>query len=146
MTSRRQKSSGDFENLHVYLLAEKLADDIWKAVSDWDGFAKATVGRQIVRAGDSVGANIAEGLGRGTFLDNRRFVRTARSSLNETKHWLRCAYRRHLLPPAVVNRVKPVIDELGPRLNAYLNSIGRIPGANTAPNTGASTLQATNDQ
>ena len=57
VTSRRHQSSGDFENLHVYLLAEKLADDIWKAVSDWDGFAKATVGRQIVRAADSVGAN-----------------------------------------------------------------------------------------
>jgi len=142
---RSQKSRGDFENLHVYRLAEKLADEIWKVVSDGDSFAKATVGRQIVRAADSVGANITEGLGRGTYLDNRRFVRTARGSLNETKHWLRCAYRRHLLPLAVVDKVKPLIDELGPRLNAYLNSIGRIPGAGSAPDTGTSTSQQTSD-
>jgi four helix bundle protein len=52
------------------------------------------VGKQLIRAADSVGANIAEGDGRGTYADNRRHVRIARGSLNETKHFLRRAYRR----------------------------------------------------
>jgi len=114
----------NFEKLRVYQLAELLADEIWTAVSGWAPFAKQTVGVQIVRAADSVGANIAEGLGRGTILDHRRFIRTARGSLNETKHWLRRTYRRHLITADLVNKVKPLVDELSPKLNAYLRSIG----------------------
>jgi four helix bundle protein len=118
-----------FENLQVYKLGEKLADEVWTVVTCWEQFAKTTVGRQIVRAADSVGANIAEGSGRGSFQDNRRFVRMARGSLNETKHWLRRAYRRHLLITEDVKRIRPIIDELAPKLNAYLRSKGSIPEA-----------------
>jgi four helix bundle protein len=64
-----------FENLQVYKLGEKRADEVWTAVNGWEHFAKATVGGQMVRAADSVGASIAEGSGRGSFQDNRRFVR-----------------------------------------------------------------------
>ena len=114
----------NFEKLEVYRLAEKLSDEIWKIARKWDYFARDTVGKQIVRSADSIGANIAEGVGRGTYQDNRRFVRMARGSMNETQHWLRRAYRRELLTPAQVARVKPLVDELAPRLNAYLRSIG----------------------
>lgn len=93
-------------------------------VLSWNNFARDTVGKQLVRAADSVGANISEGTGRGRFLDNRRFVRIARGSLNETQHWLRRAYKRKLLTPKEIDRLKPLIDELGPTLNAYLKSIG----------------------
>ncbi len=82
---------------------------------------------QLVKAADSVGANTAEGTGRGTFVDNRRFVRIARGSLNETQHWLRRAYKRKLLNEKEIQTIKPIIDELAPRLNAYLRSIGKVP-------------------
>jgi four helix bundle protein len=118
-----------FENLQVYKLGEKLADEIWRVVTGWEIFAKMTVGRQIVRAADSIGANIAEGSGRRSFQDNKRFVRMARGSLNETKHWLRRAYRRGLLSSEDVRRIRPIIDELAPKLNAYLQSIGSVPEA-----------------
>ncbi|MEX1229745.1 MAG: four helix bundle protein [Planctomycetaceae bacterium] len=119
-----------FEDLHVYRLAENLADTIWKIVNQWDWLAKSTVGRQLVRAADSIGANIAEGVGRGSYQDNRRFVRIARGSLNETKHWLRRAFRRNLLTEEQIAELKSVLDELAPRLNAYLNSIGPKPTTN----------------
>jgi four helix bundle protein len=114
----------NFEKLRVYRLSEKLADELWKTVMGWNNFDRDTVGKQLVRAGDSIGANIAEGIGRGRFLDNRRFVRIARGSLNETKHWLRRAHKRGLLTVAQTNVLKPMLDELAPTLNAYLNSIG----------------------
>lgn len=90
--------------------------------------AKATVGRQLVRAADSVGANIAEGCGRGSYADNRRFARIARGSLYETKHWLRRAYARGLLTAVQTEQLREIVDELAPRLNAYINSIGRRTG------------------
>jgi four helix bundle protein len=113
-----------FENLAVYQLAEDLSDQIWLIALAWSNFARDTVGKQLVRSADSIGANIAEGAGRGSFQDNRRFVRTARSSLYETKHWLRRAYKRKLLTTAQIDELKPILDELSPRLNAYLQSIG----------------------
>jgi four helix bundle protein len=113
-----------FEDLRVYRLAEKLADDIWQLVVQWDGFAKSAIGKQLVTAADSIGANIAEGTGRGSYRENRRFVRIARGSLYETKHFLRRAYRRNLITEEQVTSLKPTIDELAPTLNAYLNSIG----------------------
>jgi len=117
-----------FEELEVYLLSERLADSVWSIVQQWEPFAKTTVGRQIVRSADSVGANIAEGTGRGTYQDNRRFARIARSSLNETQHWLRRAYNRRLLSQEQIDALKPLVDELAPRLNAYIRSIGPVPG------------------
>jgi four helix bundle protein len=117
----------NFENLKVYQLAEKLADEVWDVVIKWNHFARDTVGKQLVRAADSIGANIAEGTGRGSFQDNRRFVRTARASLYETRHWLRRAFTRGLLTSDQIKRTRPLIDNLSPMLNAYLKSIGRNP-------------------
>ena len=114
----------NFEDLQVYQLAEQLCDMIWAVVADWDHFAKDTIGKQIVRSADSIGANISEGKGRGSFQDNRRFVKIARGSLYETKHWLRRAYKRKLLAQKQISELSPLVDELAPKLNAYLNSIG----------------------
>ena len=113
----------NFENLRVYLLAEELADKIWRIVKEWGHFERDTLGKQIVTSADSVGANVAEGAGRFGFNDNKRFVYIARGSLNETRHWLRCAYRRGLIPDGDVGDLKRILDELSPSLNAYINSI-----------------------
>jgi len=118
-------SRTQFEDLAVYRLAERLADRVWDVVRGWDPFTRDTVGWQLVRPADGIGANVAEGAGRGNFQDNRRFVRIARGSLHETKHWLRRAYRRGLLDEAQVADLRPMLEEFSPRLNAYLRSIGR---------------------
>lgn len=117
----------NFESLRVYQLSETLADEIWTIVMKWNAFARDTVGKQLVRAADSIGANIAEGTGRGTFVDNRRFVRIARGSLNETQHFLRRAYKRKLLNDKDIQALRPLVDELAPKLNSYLKSIGKMP-------------------
>jgi four helix bundle protein len=115
----------NFENLRVYQIAEQLADDVWAIVATWQPLARDTVGTQIVRSADAIGANLAEGTGRGTVLDNRRFVRMARGSLYETKHWLRRAYRRNLLSGEQVERLKHIVDELTRTLNGYLRSLNK---------------------
>ena len=116
-----------FQELRVYRLSERLADDIWKIVNSWDFFAKDTIGKQIVRSADSVGANIAEGVGRGSYQDNKRFVKIARGSLYETQHWLRRAYTRNLLTVEQINELTALINDLAPQLNSYLQSIGSSP-------------------
>jgi four helix bundle protein len=115
----------NFEKLRVYRLAEEVADRVWGLVVEWDRFAKDTVGQQLVRAADSIGANIAEGTGRGPTRDNQRFVKIARGSLYETKHWLRRATHRGLLTPDQAEPLLHLLDELAPRLNAYLTALGK---------------------
>lgn len=132
----------NFEHLRVYQLAEKLADEIWSVVLKWEYFPRDTVGKQLVRAADSIGANIAEGVGRGSFQDNRRFVRMARGSPKETKHWLRRAHQRGLLDKETVAKLRPITDELAPKLNAYLRSIGPVLESEQSP---ADRVQLTTD-
>lgn len=117
-------ASSGFENLDVYRLSERLADDVWILVIKWPRIAQDTVGKQLIRSCDSIGANIAEGSGKGTYADNRRYVRMARGSLYESRHWLRRAFRRQLLSQSEIDHLKTLLSELGPRLNAYLRSIG----------------------
>jgi len=114
-----------FEKLRVYQLAEEIADLVWETVIKWDHLARETVGKQFIRAADSIGANIAEGTGRGSFADNRRFARMARGSLFEVRHWLRRAYRRRLLTNEEISLFQKQVSEIGPKLSAYINSIGK---------------------
>ena len=114
-----------FERLRVYELAEELADLAWQVVSKWEYLPKITTGKQLVNSADSVGANIAEGTGRGSYADNKRFAKIARGSLFEVKHWMRRAYKRNFLDQTEIESFKRIIDELAPKLSAYINSIGK---------------------
>jgi four helix bundle protein len=129
-STRKLKGDGymtrtGFENLRVYRLAEEIADLVWEVVVKWSKLAQYTVGKQLINSADSVGANIAEGTGRGSVAENRRFAKIARGSLFEVKHWLRRAYKRKLLTKTEVTKFQKLIEELTPKLSAYINSIGR---------------------
>ncbi len=113
----------NFENLRIYELSEKLSDQVWNCVARWDNLARDTVGKQLIRAADSIGANIAEGSGRGSSQDYRRFLRMARGSLYETVHWLRRAYRRKLITAKQTESLRRLVEELSPSVNAYLRSV-----------------------
>lgn len=117
-----------FENLRVYCLAEEIADLAWETVLRWRPLARQTVGVQLIRSADSIGANLAEGLGRGSHLENRKHARIARGSLFEVKHWLRRAYKRKLLSGSEIATFQRLIEELTPKISAYINAISRKTG------------------
>ena len=100
----------------------------WEIVSKWEYLAKKTIGTQLVRSADSIGANLAEGTGRGSAAENCRFAKIARGSLFEVKHWLRRAFKRNLLTEAEIDSFQALINELTPKLSAYINSIGKRSG------------------
>lgn len=113
----------NLDELRVYQMAEDLADRVWDLVVPWSAFEKDTVGKQLVRAADSVGANIAEGYGRASPIDHQRFVRTARGSLYEVRHFLRRADKRGLVEKTTKKPLQQTIQKLLPALNAYLSSL-----------------------
>ncbi len=107
--------------LDVYKLAEELSDRVWNNFDQWPLKVQKTVGHQIIRAADSISANLAEGYGRFTPAERKLFYRYARGSFEETKAWLRKLIRRGIITEEA-NRYKNIIDELGPKLNAFIRS------------------------
>jgi four helix bundle protein len=51
----------ELDELRVYQLAMDVGERVWEAVDGWSYFAKDTVGKQLVKAADSVAANLSEG-------------------------------------------------------------------------------------
>jgi four helix bundle protein len=90
---------GSFRDLVVYRRAARLADEVHRCVHQWPEFDRRTVGIQVVRAADSVAANIAEACARIGKVDQRRMFRIARGSAFETEQWLERAHARGLQCP-----------------------------------------------
>jgi len=108
--------------LDVYILAEKLSDLVWYDFDEWSDKAKRTIGYQIIRSSDSISTNIAEGYGRYTPADRKRFYLYSRGSLEETKAWLRKLIRRKIISDDKAKKYTKIINELGPKLNAFIKS------------------------
>lgn len=114
-------TTSKFEELEIYQLAEKLSDIIWDIVSKWDSFPRRTIGAQIVNSSDSVGANIAEGYGKGSNADRSRFAKISRGSLFETKHWTNKSYRRKFISNKEFEELNNIIEVLLPKVSSYIN-------------------------
>ena len=108
--------------LDVYQLAEELSDKIWYDFDKWNKKVQYTVGYQIIRSSDSIAANIAEGYVRYTPADRKKFYLYSRGSFEETKSWLRKLIRRKVLSESKATEYKSIVDKLGPKLNAFINS------------------------
>lgn len=74
-------------DVNAYKIVFNLSNYVWDIVIEWDFFAKDTLGKQFVRAVDSVSANIAEGFGRYNKKDKIKFYRYSFGSLKESFDW-----------------------------------------------------------
>ena len=113
------------EDLRMLRDAEQVADGVWKDIVGWDNFAKDAVGGQLVRAADSIGANIAEAFGRFHYGEKLKFLYYARGSLYETKFWFNRILARNLLATEVVDDYVSQLAGLARQLNAFVSSIKR---------------------
>ena len=112
------------EELQVYQLSMKMGEDVYETVTKWDYFSRDTIGKQLIRAVDSIAANISEGYGRYHFNEAKHFVYYSRGSLYESKTWLTKAFNRKLVSESEFKNFITEIDTLGIKLNNYINSIG----------------------
>ena len=136
------------EELEVYQSAMAMGEKVWSIVSGWDFFAKDTVGKQWVRAADSVAANLSEGFGRFHYKENRHYGYYSRGSLFESKTWLTKARNRSLVSEQDFNELIAMLDTMGRRLNAYIKSIGntQYQVKEDGPDWDTNGAQMTNDQ
>ena len=112
-----------FENLKVLKAVEEIADTIYRIAAQWDEFARDVVGKQIARAADSTGANIAESFGRFHFGEKIQFLYYARGSVFETKYWLNRAVARGLLAAAESQNHTARLTNIARQLNLFVASL-----------------------
>ncbi len=110
----------------VYNLAMSLGEEVWQWVLQWNYFEKDTVGKQFVRATDSIAANLFEGLGRYHYKETKNFSYYSRDSLFETKTWLVKASHRSLIDESKFKKLLADLELIGKMLNSYINTLGQV--------------------
>lgn len=113
----------ELEDLRILKTAEEIADAVWKLVVGWDKFARDVVGKQLARATDSIGANIAESFGRFNYGEKIQFLYYSRGSLFETKYWLNRALARDLMQAEEVKDYAGRLTEIARQLNSFASSL-----------------------
>lgn len=109
-------------DIEIYVISEEFSNHIWGIVKNWNYFEKETLGKQLVRAVDSISANIAEAYGRYHYKDRQKFGYYARGSFEETKSWLRKNYKRNLISNGQKELLNTYVRLIGPKLNGLINS------------------------
>jgi four helix bundle protein len=84
-------------DVNAYKIAFNLANYVWVIVLQWNYFAQDTIGKQFVKAVDSIAANIAEGFGRYTKKEKVQFYRYGYGSVTESLNWNEMSKQRKLL-------------------------------------------------
>ena len=110
------------EELQVYQLSMQIGEKIWNIVIKWDDFAKDTIGKQLVRAIDSVAANLSEGFGRYHYREKKHFYYYSRGSLYESKTWITKAKNRKLIGEKHADQFLSEINNIGVKLNNYIKA------------------------
>ena len=111
------------DNFQVYQLAMQVGEEVWRIVIEWDYFCKDTIGKQLVKAADSIAANLSEGLGRYHYKETKNFTYYSRGSLFETKTWLTKANNRKLINDALFEDFINQLDSIGVKINNYIKTL-----------------------
>ncbi len=114
----------NLEELQVYNLSMEIAERVWTIVYKWNYFEKDTIGKQLIKAIDSVAANLSEGYGRFHYKENKNFCYYSRGSLYESKTWITKAFNRKLITEDDFESLKNEINTIAVKLNNYIKSIG----------------------
>lgn len=113
------------EELEVYKVSMEIGDIAWNVADKWPLFAKETLGRQLVKAADSMALNIAEGYGRYFYKENKVFCYYSRGSAKETMTALKKARRRNLITIEESNMVDKKLAFYFILMAGYIRSIGK---------------------
>lgn len=115
----------DFRRLKVWQLSTTLVVELYDVTGRFPRAELFGLTAQCRRAAVSVVSNIAEGSGRGTPADFRRFLLVARGSLHELRAQLHIARQLDFLPASRHDILEQRMDEISRML--YVLARNRVP-------------------
>lgn len=125
-----------FRELEVWQVSMELTTEIYKLTGAFPKHEVYGLTSQMRRAAVSFSSNIAEGVGRGTRTDFRRFVMLARGSNCELHTQLLVAARLRYCPDKELRHTEDLVMRVGRMLNGlarYLQIQGETPSPVTVP-------------
>jgi four helix bundle protein len=102
----------DFKKLDVWKKAHELTLDVYRATATFPNSERYGLTSQLQRAAASIGANLAEGSGRQTDGDYKRFVDIASGSACEVEYHLLLARDLSLLKEEDYNALNLKVNEV----------------------------------
>jgi four helix bundle protein len=111
-----------FEKLLVYQKSVGLAEAVCVATRNFPRDYRF-LANQLNRAAVSVAANLAEGNGRFSIADRRRFFGIARGSMQECVPLLEIAERRGVLPPSTRADLRTQLEEVSRMMSGLIKSL-----------------------
>ena len=109
-----------FEDLKVYQEARNLKIEIFQWCKKLPPFENYLLKKQLVKSSRSVCSQIAEGHGKRSFLEKKRFAEIASGSLNETLNHLIDCFDSEYLTEDELNLWRLRIDKVGKLLTGYI--------------------------
>jgi four helix bundle protein len=110
----------NFRDLQVWKKAHALTLEIYQATSAFPDVERFGLTSQLRRATGSIPANLAEGCGRGSDADLRRFLQIAMGSASEAEYHLLLAYDLGYLAEPTYKRLTTDAQEIKRMLAAFI--------------------------
>jgi four helix bundle protein len=115
-----EKNYLKISQIEAYNISKDLSNFTWDIVIKWDFFARDTVGKQFVRAIDSISANIAEGFGRFHKKDKIKFFQYSKGSVLESYDWTEKSKHRNLISESEYNEQLQTLQKLPKSINSLI--------------------------
>lgn len=113
----------DFRKLRVWERSHKIALEIYKQTDQFPRSEIFGLTSQLRRSCTSVAANIAEGCGRGSDAEFKRFLIIAMGSASETEYHLLLARDLGYMDDRLYNQHNDELLEMKQMLNALINKL-----------------------
>lgn len=109
------------ENLEIWQDGMRIVKSLYKLTNGWPKEEKYGLTGQIRRAAVSIPANIAEGLGRGSFQEAARFAQISLGSLYELDTLIKIAHELKYMKKSDYKRLKDQLSVLARRISSYIS-------------------------
>jgi four helix bundle protein len=113
----------NYQNLAVWEKSHQLALDVYRATAGFPSAEKYGLTAQLRSAASSIPSNIAEGAGRRTDADFRRFLDIAAGSASEVEYQIRLTIDLEYLPDHDGQRLADQIMEVKKMLRSLSNKL-----------------------
>lgn len=113
----------DFRTLKVWRKAHDLTLAVYRETRAFPQDERFGMTSQLRRAAASIGANIAEGCGRGSDGDFARFMQIAMGSASEVEYHLLLAHDLNMIPTDAYEPLTRQITEVKRMLTAFLQTL-----------------------
>jgi four helix bundle protein len=122
--ARAERTMKDFKKLQIWQLGMEIVDDVYNLVSSLPPDEKFGMRSQLTRAAISIPANIAEGNGKRSEKDKKRFVEMALGSAFELETHLIIVKNRKWVEEKLIDELIEKLRREQKMIDSFIDKLG----------------------